>query len=69
MVVFINSTSQIHSIMFTLDGCSVGKIEKDSRLWSRDCKIELMYKNRGSAFICSDLIKIVFSSDLIAFQM
>ena len=57
-LVFINSSSQIHSILFTLDGCSVGRIEKDSILWSSDRKIEVMYKNRVSAFICSGEIML-----------
>ena len=63
-LVFINSSSQIHSILFTLDRCSFGRIEKDSFLWSNsilwssDRKIEVMYKNRVSAFICSGEIML-----------
>ena len=57
MVILINSTSQIHSIVLSPDRYSVGRIEKDSFLWSNDCIIEIAYNNHESSFICSGKIR------------
>ena len=53
MITYINSSSGLNSVIVRIDGCSVGRICSESKLWSRDCMMEVVSRNSVSGFECS----------------
>ena len=58
MMRFINSTSRIDKVLFSLDGSCVGLVDSQSVLRSDNCKFEIMKKNQEWLFECRGEIRV-----------
>ena len=63
-IIFINSSSGMYSILFEIEGYGACRASENSKLWIKECIIEIMYPDALSGFICSGKTKrvVLFSS-------
>ena len=59
MITFINSSSSsIHSILFRMNGCAIGEVDRRSYVLSTNCIIEIVKRNCCCVFICEGGITV-----------